>query len=183
MKQISRPELLHKLMIHAINEMLARDLFSLAYSPEQHTDYVNSKCDEKDLPAKEFGHAFIDIQGYPSLVFWRAVGWGELNLTAWFDVNRAELEKYAENVRCFGFHRNKIYAMERSIEKDKMKTLCRAFVSCWFERKNGAYIQCREDGRVGWVSSPYMRADSRYKIAALPEAIPQGYKESGKFMM
>ena len=152
-----------KLLVLGLNEAIRQGRISLD-APE--SDTVTNEC----------GHLFTDIAGYPSVVLWEDIGFGELRLSVWWNYDhdkhpQANLEGNArEN-----------FNMARPLAKRvHYKKFVGATVSCWLERKNSKHLQGDNGDRL---IETYLRRDMSEILKELKTPKPLGFKPEGKFYM
>lgn len=169
-----RGQMLHKLMLYGVNELVKRDLIDLELTPE--TEACCFDVDKASMP-KEKGWADIDICGRPSLIHWRNVGYGELQISVWFDVDRnaldASLERYGGTIPILLPMAHPQHLLR------SLKPYVAGIATGWLERKTGKYIMTRKDGGI---SLGYIRDSSRQQIQDLPTPEPIGYRAKGKML-
>ncbi|EIC0790800.1 hypothetical protein LB938_004366 [Salmonella enterica] len=169
----TKNDIMHNLVIHAVNGLLARDLITMEYTEESGNYYRT-----EDMPPKEKGHAIFDICGYKSFVSWRNVGWGELQIHVWFDV---DLEKMIADGKTYGMTLDGFADFSTPRTVFNSLNFSAAICGCWIERKTGKYIQCRKDKHLSSCIRPYLNPKKREQLESLPEAIPAGYAKHGAF--
>ena len=149
-----------KLLVAGVNEALAQGKFSLNVSGS-------------DARVEEQGHFFTQIGGYPSVVLWSDIGFGELRVSVWWNYDHS---KHPQS-------NAKGNALEQFILDSPLAKRARypdfvgAFACGWLERKAGKYLQ--GEGKGGIYKS-YIRKDMKVALNDMPVPVAQGFKPQGQ---
>lgn len=144
-----------KLMVLALNELLARGLVSLSGRDEDH------------------GHLITELAGESSVVIWHGISGDELTLAVWWKYDhtrhpQANLE---------GNYREEFLTTEPLAKQQHYPKFVGVTVSGWLERKTGKYLQ--GSGRDHLMT--YTRRGERKVLETLPNPVPLGYSTEGRF--
>jgi hypothetical protein len=153
-----------KLLIFAVNELLARKLISLAPSG---SDLKNEE---------EHGHVLLDLCGYPAAINWNNIGFDELRVSVWwkYDHSRHPQADFTGNSR------ERFRTSRPLAKRQHYARFVGATVSGWLERKTGAFLEGRGSDKLYDV---YTRQGEREALVGLPEPVPAGFGAEGRFFL
>lgn len=152
-----------KLLILGLNEAIRRGAINLS-SPDD------------AAAADEDGHFFADIAGYPSVVLWNNIGYGELRVSVWWNYDHSKHPQ----AEMSGNSRETFSTSMPLAKRTRYRDFVGATASAWLERKTGKHLQGK-GGRS--VFDTYLRADMKVRLEALQEPKPEGYKAEGRFFL
>ncbi|MFB9110034.1 hypothetical protein [Flavobacterium gyeonganense] len=149
------------LLIAGVNHLLKNKLIALEDSSAQ-----NKRDDQ--------GYVFTEIFGFQSVVRWRDIGFGELEISIWWKYDhskhpQAELE---------GNKRENFNNTTPLARKEHYKNFVGITVSGWLERKEGKHLMGKDRERLIGI---YTRKGEKSALEKLPLQIPLGFEAEGKF--
>lgn len=176
------------LLGHALNMLIKKDLIDM--------DSTEGAGD---------GYIECELCGKPSIITWRHISCGEINLSVWWNFdktkhpqhleggykNRIILDNLSEKEQMKYAGTNKgIYTWSNSVETfslaeplakpskyiDFVGVLC----SSWIERETGKYLQIK-DGQHIYPS--YIRKSDKKALCSIPDCIPLDFELEGRFHM
>ncbi len=149
------------LLVAGVNELLKRKLISLN-SPEN----LNTN-DEK-------GHVFAEVFGYPSVIRWRDIGFGELEISVWwkYDHNRHPQAELA------GRSRESFSNTSPLARRELYKNFVGVTITGWLERQKGKHLMGKDKERFVDV---YTRKGEKSQLEKMSYQKPAGYEAEGKF--
>lgn len=137
---------------------------------------VSLDCPDEDVYTEEGGHFMTEIGGYPSVVLWQSIGFGELRFSVWWNYDHSKHpQANAKGNALEQFLLDKPLAKEIHYPK-----FVGAFACGWIERKTDKCIQ--GNGQRG-IYKRYLRSDMRKILKEMPDPIPQGFNAEGKIFM
>ncbi len=148
-----------KLLIFALNELLAKKLVSL---------------DDPGNFANEDGHLFIDIAGQPSVVNWSSISGGELRLSVWWKYDHLRHPQ----ANLLGNECEKFTSPEPLAKEQHYPKFVGAFGTGWVERRTGKWLQGMDGVNL---HSVYTRRGEKTALDAIPTPVPNGFDAEGKF--
>ncbi len=148
------------LLIAAINELVIHKHISLTISEEME---VNVK-----------GYIFTTLFNENSVIIWRDIGFGELQISVWWKYDHSKHPQANLN----GNYQENFNSATPLAKKVHFKKFVGVTVSCWLERKTGKYIQGENLERIFAV---YTRKGEIVELKKMPYVNPIGYKASGPF--
>ena len=150
------------LLVAAINKLIEEKHISLAF------EGTNQREDE--------GHVFIELFNQNSVIIWRDIGFGELQISVWWKYNNDKHPQVDLEGECKeNFRLTKPLARKRFYRE-----FVGVVVSCWLERKDSKHIQGKNREHI---SIHYSRRRELESLKELPEQKPKGYEVSGKFYL
>lgn len=157
--KISNPH--RNLLVAGVNDLLNKKLIILE-SP----DSQNTRNDQ--------GHVFTEIFGFPSVVKWRDIGFGELEISVWwkYDHSRhpqAELE---------GNRRENFNSTTPLARKELYKNFVGVTATGWLEREKGKHLMGKDSERLVGI---YTRKGEKSALEKMTVQIPLGFEAEGKF--
>lgn len=149
------------LLVAGVNELLKRKLISLHSPGNLHEN------DEK-------GHIFAEVFGYPSVIKWRYIGFGELEIAVWwkYDHSRhpqAELQ---------GRSRESFNNTSPLARRELYKNFVGVTITGWLERQKGKHLMGKDRERFVDV---YTRKGEKSELEKIPSQKPLGFEAEGKF--
>lgn len=150
------------LITAAINELIKAELITLAGKSSDAPDREND------------GHCFADLFGFPSVILWQDIGFDELRISVWWKYVH---EKHPQ-ANLTGNRKERFSMSSPLADKSKFKNFVGVVASAWLERKNGKYIQGKNNKAIFDV---YTRKGEKSKLENLPIQTPEGFKTEGKF--
>ena len=159
LSKISNPH--RNLLVAGVNDLLNRKLIILEIPSLQ-----NTRNDQ--------GHVFTEIFGFPSVVKWRDIGFGELEISVWwkYDHSRhpqAQLE---------GNSRENFNTTTPLARKELYKNFVGVTATGWLERKKGKHLMGKARERLVGI---YTRKGEKSALEKMPVQIPLGFEAEGKF--
>ena len=152
-----------KLLVLGMNEAIKQGRISLA-------------APAGNGPTDEDGHLFAGIAGYPSVILWESISYGELRVSVWWNYDHSKHPQAGSpGDACESFDLSRPLA-----NRVQYRKFVGATASGWLERKTGMHLMGR--GRR-CVFDTYLRADMRKKLHAIPDPKPEGYKAEGKIFL
>ncbi|MBB3412213.1 hypothetical protein FHT87_006183 [Rhizobium sp. BK316] len=127
-------------------------------------------------PTDEDGYLFAGIAGYPSVVLWESIGYGELRVSVWWNYDHSKHPQ----AEASGNQRETFCLSKPLANRVQYRKFVGATASAWLERKTGRHLMGR--GR-GCVFDTYLRADMKEKLHAIPDPKPEGYKAEGRLFL
>jgi len=159
LSKISNPH--RNLLVAGVNDLLNKKLIILDSPGSQNT--INDK-----------GYIFTEIFGFPSIVKWRDIGFGELEISVWwkYDHSRhpqAELE---------GNSRENFNSTTPLARKELYKNFVGVTATGWLEREKGKHLMGKNRERLVGI---YTRKGEKSALEKIPLQIPLGFEAEGKF--
>lgn len=157
--KISNPH--RNLLVAGVNDLLNKKLIILESPDSQNT-------------RNEQGHVFTEIFGFPSVVKWRDIGFGELEISVWwkYDHSRhpqAELE---------GNNRENFNSTTPLARKELYKNFVGVTATGWLEREKGKHLMGKDREKLFGI---YTRKGEKSALEKMPVQIPLGFEAEGKF--
>ena len=147
---------MRRLLAFGLNELLAQKMLSLQPSDE--------------AP----GYILTTIAGKLSVVAWQPISHGEVRLTCWWDFTP---ERHPQ-IACDGNARESFRCERPLAHRERYREFVAATVSCWIERREGAWLQGRGSD---YLFGRYCRRDAREALEEFPDPIPLGFAPEGRF--
>lgn len=149
------------LLVAGVNELLINKLISLKSPKNLHTN------DEK-------GHVIAEVFGYPSVIKWRDIGFGQLEISVWwkYDHDRHPQAELA------GRSRESFNNTSPLARKELYKNFVGVTITGWLERQNGTHLM--GNGRERFVDL-YTRKGEKSELEKIPCEKPIGFEAEGKF--
>jgi|GEM_PF-563280 len=149
------------LLVAGVNYLVKNKLITLEDST------IQSKRDNQ-------GYVITEIFGFPSVVKWRDIGFGELEISIWwkYDHSRhpqAELE---------GNRRENFNSTTPLARKELYKNFVGITASGWLERKEGKHLMGKDKERLVGI---YTRKGEKSALEKMPVQVPLGFDAEGKF--
>lgn len=148
------------LLVAGINELLKNKLISLESSENKHTN------DEK-------GHFFADVLGFPSVVKWRDISFGELEISVWWKYDHSK-HPQAEHT---GRSRENFNNTSPLARRELFKNFVGVTVTGWFERDKGKHLM--GENRECFVDI-YTRKGEKSALEKIPTQLASGFAPEGK---
>lgn len=152
-----------KLLVLGMNEAIKQGRISLAAPPG-------------NGPTDEDGHLFAGIAGYPSVVLWESISYGELRVSVWWNYDHSKHPQ----AECSGNARERFDLSRPLANKVHYPKFIGATASAWLERKTGKHLQGNGKHHI---FDTYLRADMKEKLHAIPDPKPEGYEAEGQFFL
>ncbi|MBB3590782.1 hypothetical protein FHX08_001126 [Rhizobium sp. BK529] len=152
-----------KLLVLGMNDAIKQGRISLAAPPG-------------NGPTDEDGHLFADIAGYPSVVLWQSISYGELRVSVWWNYDHSKHPQ----AEASGNQRERFTLTMPLANRVRYRKFVGATASAWLERQTAKHLMGH--GRR-FVFDTYLRADMKEKLHALPVPKPEGYEAEGKFFL
>lgn len=149
------------LLVAGVNHLLKNKLITLEDSTTKN---------ERDNQ----GYDFTEIFGFPSVVKWRDIGFGELEISIWWKYDhskhpQAELE---------GNRRENFNNTTPLARKEHYKNFVGITASGWLERKEGKHLMGKDRERLIGI---YTRKGEKSALEKMPLQVPLGFEAEGKF--
>lgn len=122
------------------------------------------------------GHLLVSLVGFPSVVNWSDIGFGELRVSVWWKYDHSKHPQ----ADAIGNSREQFDMTVPLAKRLHYPKFVGVTTSAWLERKTGVHLQGRGKERLFDV---YIRRDEKENLAAIPTATPQGYKAEGPFFI
>jgi len=155
---------LRKLVVLGTNELIKAGKLSLAPPATDIADRNDS------------GHIFVELAGKPAVVLWTAIGFGEVQISVWWDYDHSKHPQAELKGAC----RESFQTSAPLAKRQHLKKFVGIVVSAWLERKEGPHLQGKGEDNL---FDRYVRRGEIATFKALPDPIPMGYKAEGKFFM
>lgn len=149
------------LLVAGVNELLKRKLISINSPENLHAN------DEK-------GHIFAEVFGYQSVIRWRDIGFGELEISVWwkYDHDRHPQAELA------GRSRESFNSTSPLARRELYKNFIGVTITGWLERKKGKHLMGKGTERFVDV---YTRKGEKSELEKMPSQKPLGFEAEGKF--
>lgn len=149
------------LLVAGVNYLIKNELITLEDSTTQ-----NKRHNQE--------YVITEIFGFPSVVKWRDIGFGELEISIWwkYDHSRhpqAELE---------GNRRENFNSTTPLARKELYKNFVGITASGWLERKEGKHLMGKDKERLVGI---YTRKGEKSALEKMPMQVPLGFDAEGKF--
>lgn len=149
-----------KLMILGVNELLEQELITLNWDGQ--------------MESGGFNHHHCIIAGEKSVVLWRDIGFGEYNISVWWNYNHAAHPQADLN----GNYKESFTCSSPLAKRSKYKDFVGAVCSGWLERNEGRHIQGYGSNHL---IETYTRKADLQTLKDLPIPTSKGFKPEGKF--
>lgn len=156
-----KPNPHRNLLVAGVNNLLNEKLVTLESTGSQ-----NTRNDQ--------GHVFTEIFGFPSVVKWRDVGFGELEISVWWKYDhskhpQAELE---------GNSRENFNSITPLARKELYKNFVGVTTTGWLEREKGKHLMGKDREKLVGI---YTRKGEKSALEKMPMQIPLGFEAEGTF--
>jgi hypothetical protein len=146
------------LLVAGTNELLNKNLISLDSSKNHQED----------------GYLFTNIFDFPSVVIWREISFEEILISVWWKYDH-RLHPQAE---LSGSSRENFTNSIPLAERKDYKKFIGVTASAWLERKNGKFLQGKENRGIVDI---YTRRGEKTALEKMSYQKPNGYETEGKF--
>jgi hypothetical protein len=150
------------LMVAALNKLIEENHISLAFDG---TNKVNEK-----------GHVFVELFNQNSVILWRNIGFGELQISVWWKYDHSKHPQ----ANLEGNERENFNSAKPLARKIHYRKFVGIVASCWLERKTSKHIQGKNREHI---SVHYSRRGELDVLKELPAQKPIGFEISGKFFL
>lgn len=119
-------------------------------------------------------HVFTEIFGFLSIVKWRDIGFGEIEISVWwkYDHSRHPQAELA------GRKRENFNNTSPLAQRKLYKNFVGVTVTGWFERENGKHLMGKGMERIVDI---YTRKGEKSELVKIPQQVPSGFQAEGKF--
>ncbi len=149
------------LLVAGINELLKKNLISLN-SPE------NPNANDQK------GHVFAEVLEYPSVIKWREIGFGELEISVWWKYDHSKHPQ----AELSGRSRESFNSTSPLARRELFPKFVGVTVTGWLERQKGKHLMGKDRERFVDV---YTRKGEKSELEKMPSQKPTGFEAEGKF--
>ncbi|MCC9063592.1 hypothetical protein [Flavobacterium piscisymbiosum] len=149
------------LLVAGVNDLLKKKLISLD-SPD-----IQKRGDDQ-------GYIFTEILGFHSVVKWRDISFGELEISVWWKYDHSRHPQ----AELSGTKRENFNTTSPLARKELYKNFVGVTVTGWLEREKGKHLMGKNGERFVDV---YTRKGEKTALEKMPEQIPSGFEAEGKF--
>jgi hypothetical protein len=159
LSKISNPH--RNLLVAGVNDLLNKKLIILDSPGSQ-----NTRNDQ--------GYVFTEIFGFPSVVKWRDIGFGELEISVWWKYDHSRHPQ----VELEGNSRENFNSTTPLARKELYKNFVGVTATAWLEREKGKHLMGKNRERLVGI---YTRKGEKSELEKMPVQIPLGFEAEGKF--
>lgn len=122
------------------------------------------------------GHVHTELFEHKSVIIWRNIGFGELQISVWFKYDHSQHPLTLKP----RYQKEKFNLSMPLARRQQYSNFVGVIVNGWLERKKGQYIQGeKQEG----IFDKYTRKGELNYIKNLPQVKPNGFKTTGKFYL